>query len=93
MSSTELRDKGRSEHAIQLRGIQGASVFSRALEGVQGGIEVARRARDIAAGRLVRRGGAGERFDLLQEMLAAATGLRGERTTYHGEKQSILKSL
>ncbi|KAI7242264.1 hypothetical protein KC330_g218 [Hortaea werneckii] len=47
-----------------------SSVFPRPLEGMQGGIEVARLAGDIAAGSLVLARGARESFDFLRDVLA-----------------------
>lgn len=73
MSSSQIGDKWLREHALELGGIQGARVFSRPLERVEGGIEIARRASDIAAGRLGRRCGSCKRLDFLLQLLVSAS--------------------
>lgn len=88
MSSSQISNEGLREHALQLRSVQRARVLSRPLERMQSGIEVARRAGDIAAGRLGGGCGAGERLDFLKKLLVSATSpsyaTQGE--TYHGER-------
>ena len=68
MTSTELTNEGRSEHALHLCGIEGAGIFASSFKGVEGRIEVAGRSRDIAARCLVGGAGAGERFDFLLDI-------------------------
>ena len=65
MAVAELSDEGRSEHAVELSGIEGSGVFSCSLEGVKSWIEVAGLAGNARAWSLVRRRRSGEGFYFL----------------------------
>ena len=75
VTPSELGDKGGGEDAVEFGGVEGAGVLARAFEGMQRGIEVARLAGDIAAGRLLGARRAGEGFDLLESVLVIVTSL------------------
>ena len=89
MTSSQLGDEGGGEHALEFGGVQRSRVLSCSLEGVQGGIEVARLAGDIASRCLVGGGGAGEGLDFLVVPLVGRSLGNVSATTYHSDIKTL----
>lgn len=81
----ELGDEGRSKHALELSGIEGAGVFAGLFKGVEFGVEVAGLGDGGGAGGIIGLGGAGEGFDFLGKRSDRAQEQTDNRETYHGE--------